>query len=158
MRRFLSYLGILVVLAGSSFMIRPQHSMATAADNSAALAPLSIAPFLSGTSATSPVSSSVVIDGRGFTPSGKVYIVIYAQRGIEVEPHEPRWITATGPSYFRDGRGGGAQPGKRGGTFHESFDGLCGTTAQVRAYDQMTAQWSPFLNVTDAWLSCGRHQ
>ena len=128
-----------------------EASRAARTSRSVAPAP-SAAPTLSDASATTRTSPLFTASGTGFTAGGRVYLAIYDQMGVQL--YETRWITAnlplaavTGPT----GHEAAFSPGSgRAGTLRETFANLCGATAMMRAYDEVTSTWSTWLTVEPA--------
>lgn len=179
MLRRLSYLGVLIVLVGSSFMMSGNAFGVTAAES--ALPSRSALPILAGTAATNPPSSLIMLNGYGFTPAGRVYIAFYDQWGVKLQ--ETRWVTASSTVLGSDGSDSIYTGSSSGGTITEAFGAsaavygangsqdpangyvaaslsgdLCGIETMVRAYDQQTARWSSLLDVDSSWLGCGVDQ
>jgi hypothetical protein len=88
---------------------------------------------------------TIMVDGQGFTPGGRVYIALYDRWGVAL--HETRWVTATSVLYGSDGSQDPARGFTAGGTVRERFTGLCGTELMARAYDAATQTWSAELDV-----------
>ena len=123
---------------------------ASAAEASNALPPtVTVLPYDAET-------DGVVVFGQGFTPGGDVYLAIYDQMGRQL--YENRWVTA---SYRLPAFYGGVlsdiDPEEAvfspGGIVRESFTGLCGAAALVRALDNTTERWSGFQIVQPACAS-----
>src|SRR4051794_40881806 len=109
-------------------------------------------PSLVDVSATTQSGRLFTVTGTAFTPGGRVYLAIYDQMGSQL--YETRWITASLPVVAvtePTGHEGASFTGSdQGGTLREAFANLCGATAMMRAYDQATATWSPWLTVEPA--------
>jgi hypothetical protein len=110
----------------------------------------SAAPALSDASATTHTSNLFTVSGAGFTAGGRVYLAIYDQMGAQL--YETRWITASLPVLAVMGPTGheAASINGYGGTLRASFANLCGATAMMRGYDQVTTTWSNWLTVEPA--------
>jgi hypothetical protein len=110
----------------------------------------SAAPALSDASATTQTSNLFTVSGAGFTAGGRVYLAIYDQMGAQL--YETRWITASLPVLAVMGPTGheAASINGYGGTLRASFANLCGATAMMRGYDQVTTTWSNWLTVEPA--------
>lgn len=122
-------------------------------------------------------SGAVQVTGNGFSPGGKVYIVLHDLWGQQ--PDEHLWVTASTPVFHVDGTGYGSiqggtifvtfSPSEKAGRqneFMQSVNGnssgnpvlamssdRCdtGTALMSRAYDVQTDVWS---NVLDIAPSC----
>jgi hypothetical protein len=107
-------------------------------------------PSLTDVSDTTETAGRFTVTGTGFTPGGRVYLAIYDQMGAQL--YETRWITASLPVLAvmePTGHEAASIPGY-GGTLHETFANLCGATAMMRAYDQVSTTWSTWLTVEPA--------
>ena len=112
-------------------------------------------PTLTATSATTQPVGTITVTGEAFTPGGRVYVALYDPWGATL--YETRWITASGAVYGPNWSSDPAAGSSRGGVLRETFRGLCGATLMVRAYDQVTATWSHWLDVDlGVDLGCGR--
>jgi hypothetical protein len=111
------------------------------------------APSLTDVSATTQTPWLFSVDGQDFTPDGRVYLAVYDQMGARL--YETRWVTASPATAaarheMGDGRLGRSPAAVPGGDLRESFGGLCGATAMMRALDEGTAAWSNWLPVEPA--------
>jgi hypothetical protein len=88
---------------------------------------------------------AIAVTGTGFTPGGRVYLALYDAWGTP--RHETRWIVAGPTAEYQDGSADHAAGFVIGGTFAQGFDHLCGDTALVRAYDQGTFAYTPWIEV-----------
>lgn len=114
---------------------------------------------------------SVRVTGDGFSPGGRVYVVLYDQWGQQL--HENRWVTASATIDRIDGTGYGSVQGGMidetlgssgtiagphgnqdpvnqyiaGNPKNEVALNLCGTAVMVRAYDAQTEAWTSMLDV-----------
>lgn len=102
-------------------------------------------PALTDVSALASSPGTISVSGATFTPGGAVYVALYDPWGAAL--HETRWITASQTVYGPRGSTDPALGYRQGGTVRETFDGLCGSTVMVRAFDQETAMWSNWMNV-----------
>jgi hypothetical protein len=116
-------------------------------------APWAAAPSLADASAATQTPRLFSVTGQGFTPGGRVYLAVYDQMGARL--YETRWVTASPATAaarheMGDGRLGRSPAAVPGGDLRESFGGLCGATAMMRALDEGTAAWSNWLPVEPA--------
>jgi hypothetical protein len=104
--------------------------------------------LMNASKSSSPEQFNVA--GEGFTASGQVYIAIYDQAGAQLYEH--RLVHAT-PKLNADQAGRLNDHGvidavaSPGGAIHETFKGLCGASAMMRAEDVATGRWSGWLTV-----------
>jgi hypothetical protein len=85
--------------------------------------------------------------GTDFTPGGRVYLAIYDQAGAQLYEH--RTVQATVPlDPYRAAMLNvqGVSP-VEGGSLMETFTGLCGAAAMVRAEDVSTGRWTDWLTI-----------
>jgi hypothetical protein len=136
--RFAMAVGIVAVTLGIG--------SAAAADTSE---PVTV-PSLTDVSATTQTAHLFTVSGKDFSPGGRVYLAIYDQMGAQL--YETRWISASSALPVVAGPTGheGASIDGSGGTLREAFANLCGATAMMRAYDQVTTTWSTWLTVEPA--------
>ena len=135
MTRSQSRLSIVVVLL----------ALLAAASLSGRAAPSATGPAILLTASHAASPGSVVITGAGFTPGGRVDLVLSDRWGVN--RYEARWTTAS-PTV--DGVDGSQDPARGffpGGTVSERFDGLCGATLMARAFDGATQTWSAAMDV-----------
>jgi hypothetical protein len=155
---------LLLTILGLVTLFGPVADAHTARTSLAGLGPLIHA------SIAQPLGS-VLVTGDGFSPGGRVYVVLYDQWGQQL--HENRWVTASASVDRIDGTGYGSL---QGGTINETFgslgaiagphgnqdsanryvagnpkhevaDNFCGTAIMVRAYDAQTELWSNVLDI-----------
>jgi hypothetical protein len=89
--------------------------------------------------------------GQGFTPGGPVYLAIYDQAGRQLYEHRSMFATvALDPYRAAMLNVSGVSP-VEGGTFNETFTGLCGAAAMMRAEDVVTGVWTSWMTVA---LNC----
>ena len=134
--RFAMVVGIAAVTLGIG--------SAGAADTSQAVP----VPRLTDVSATTQTARLFTVTGEDFTPAGRVYLAIYDQMGAQL--YETRWITASPGLAVEAGPTGHEAAFIRSGTLREAFANLCGATAMMRAYDEVTTVWSNWLTVEPA--------
>lgn len=84
-------------------------------------------------------TGQVTVNGRYFTPGGRVYVALYDQAGQVL--YENRWTVASNVETRR----GYVQ--SDGGQVSETYNGLCGAAIMARAYDEGTNAWSSFLDL-----------
>jgi hypothetical protein len=116
-----------LVLAGTA------GAGADAAPTGPALAAVAVAP------------GAIAVIGSGFTPGGQVYLAVYDAWGSPRD--ETRWIAASQAAYVGNGSADRGLAFVTGGTFDQRFDGLCGGSALVRAYDRGTFASTPWIEV-----------
>lgn len=98
--------------------------------------------------AADPSGPGIVrIEGHDFTPGGDVtvYILAYYQGGMDLL--ETRSVVASDAIFGPNGSADPARGYAPGGTFTETFRGLCATIPVVRAYDQQRGVWSDWLDI-----------
>jgi hypothetical protein len=104
--------------------------------------------LMNASQSASPELFSVV--GQGFTASGQVYLAIYDQAGARLYEH--RLVHAT-PKLNADQAARLNDHGvidavaSPGGSINQTFQGLCGASAMMRAEDVSTGVWSGWLMV-----------
>jgi hypothetical protein len=85
--------------------------------------------------------------GQGFTPGGPVYLAIYDQAGRQLYEHRTVFAAvALDPYRAAILNVEGVSP-VEGGAFNETFTGLCGASAMMRAEDVASGHWSDWLTV-----------
>lgn len=93
---------------------------------------------------------ALTVVGAHFTPGGKVYVAIYDQAGQRL--YENRWVhasltlSADEAAIWSDRYHEEVLPSP-GGAIHETFNGLCGAMAMVRALDNSTSRWTNWLTI-----------
>ena len=102
-------------------------------------------PVLLAAAAAAFTPRITTVSGDGFTPGGEVYIALYDQWGSKL--HETRLTAASGTMFGPNGSVDPSLGYHAGGRLTESFGGLCGATAMVRAFDRGSATWSNWLDV-----------
>jgi hypothetical protein len=90
-------------------------------------------------------NDQLLVAGSGFTPGEDVYLAIYDQMGRQL--YENRWVKAssevtTYDANMRRELGRTFEVLSPGGELMESFTGLCGASAMIRALDNATERWS----------------
>jgi hypothetical protein len=90
------------------------------------------------------------VEGAGFTPSGQVYLAIYDQAGARLYEHRmvhamPK-LNADQAARLND-HGVIDAVETSGGTINQTFQGLCGASAMMRAEDVSTGVWTGWLMV-----------
>ncbi len=128
---------LLLVLAFASFML------ASATTDAASGGSRPAGPILASAIVNAP--GSITVMGAGFTPGGRVAIVVVDTPSGRLSAMRP--TTASAPSAGRNGSQDPATGFNPGGTLAESIDRLCGVTPLVRAYDEATETWSNWLSV-----------
>jgi hypothetical protein len=100
------------------------------------------------TSISKPFAPEIFnVIGQGFTPGGPVYLAIYDQAGAQLYEHRTVFATVPlDPSRAAMLNVQGVSP-VEGGSLMETFTGLCGAAAMMRAEDVSTGRWSKWLTV-----------
>lgn len=91
------------------------------------------------------VTNSFTVTGTGFTPGGRVTIVLHDQWGIlRYDYHS---TVASNITYGQNGSLDPANGYSAGGVINDVFDYRCGSELLVQARDSVTGKWSSAMEV-----------
>jgi hypothetical protein len=91
------------------------------------------------------LTSSFTVTGTGFTPGGRVTIVLHDQWGIQRFDYHS--TVASDITYGANGSLDPANGYSAGGVINDTFEFQCGSELLVQARDNVTGSWSSAMEV-----------